>query len=289
MINRLSWTKACEQLAERGEAYVLVTVIADSGSTPRAAGTKMVIGGDQCYDTIGGGHLEFKVIERARSLLLQPQPQQLIEHFPLAASLGQCCGGSATVLLESFTETGLKLLLFGAGHVSRALVDILAGLPIRVSWIDNREELTPALLSDNTSYCYNDDPVHVVQTMTAGSTVLIMTHNHHLDYQLVEAALQHDHCRWLGVIGSNTKAQRFRQRLQNRGFSNSDIARMHCPVGVPQVSGKRPMEVAVSIAAQLIALYQTAPSSGSQSSNSDNKRQLSWRQIKQLLVQESIS
>ncbi len=86
-----------------------------------------------------------------------------------------------------------------------------------------------------------------------------MTHQHPLDYAITEAVLRRGDASFLGVIGSETKARRFRLRLEHRGFSAAAIAGVHCPIGLAEVPGKRPMEVAVSVAAQVIALYQRRP------------------------------
>lgn len=268
------WGEALADLQRRGEAYVIVTLIGTRGSTPRESGSKMVVSAENSYDTIGGGHLEFKAIQRARELMLGRQDTQTLEQYPLGATLGQCCGGQVSVLFEYFAPRGKELLVFGAGHVAKALIPVLAGLPLRVRWIDNREGMLPEEVPANVSACLTDDPVAEVEAASPGSYLLVLTHNHQLDFELTEAALKRD-IGFLGVIGSGTKARRFRQRLEHRGFSAADIGRMICPVGLAEVSGKRPMEVAVSIAAQLIGLYQAELSEKRVSSGID------WRTLKQ--------
>jgi xanthine dehydrogenase accessory factor len=109
---------------------------------------------------------------------------------------------------------------------------------------------------------------------------LTLTHHHQLDYELTETALKHPHLHHIGLIGSDTKAQRFIRRLEAREFSADDIQRVICPVGLSAVPGKLPMEVAVSIAAELIALQHDETSSGL------SKRGLSWKTIKQQLSSE---
>lgn len=251
-----AWTDMVADLQRTGEAYVLVTVIGTRGSSPRETGSKMVVTAEHSFDTIGGGHLEYKAIAKARDLLLKQQDCQHIEEYPLGATLGQCCGGKVSVLFEYFAERGKDVWLFGAGHVAKAMVPLLAELPLRVHWVDSREEQFPESIPENVEQCLTDDPVGELQRAKAGSYMLVLTHNHQLDYELTEAALKRGDLGFLGVIGSDTKALRFRQRLTHRQFSNTDIAKVTCPVGLEQVSGKRPMEVSISIAGQLIALYQ---------------------------------
>jgi len=273
------WSEALAELQRRGEAHVIVTVIGTHGSTPRAAGSKMIVTAEQSYDSIGGGHLEFKAIEHARRLIAQGSTDsQSLLHLPLGASLGQCCGGQVTLLLEHFAASGAALLLFGAGHVGRALLPILAELPLRVSWIDTRDDPFPADVPKAVHTLATEDPLEFVEAAPAGSYLLILTHNHQLDYSLCEAALQRDDLAFVGVIGSQTKARRFRQRLAHRGFSQTKLERLCCPVGLASVPGKRPMEVAVSIAAQVIATYQQA------SPPRQRHQGLAWRDLEQLLL-----
>lgn len=251
-----TWMDAIARLRNGAEAYVLVTVIGVQGSTPREAGCKMLVTAEACYDTIGGGHLERVATEHARQLLLAGQDAQSLEHFPLGARLGQCCGGRATLLFECFAVRGPQVLLFGAGHVGRALAPLLAGLPLRLEWIDSRAGEFPTELPIGVRAHLLDDPLEAVDKAAAGSYFVIMTHNHPLDYALAEAVLRRGDAGFLGVIGSQTKAQRLRMHLERRGISTAASAALQCPIGLPGVPGKRPLEVAIGVAAQLIARYQ---------------------------------
>lgn len=255
-LHQHSWLEAATELDARGETYVLVTVLSTSGSTPRASGTKMVVSHSNIYATIGGGHLEFKVIEQARALIEQGKTCQTIENFQLDANLGQCCGGSTAVMFEVFSCDNLQLDIYGAGHISHSLILILAQLPIRIRWIDSRADIFPAQLPANVQKIVDEEPVQQVSKASANSAFLILTHSHHLDFELCQAIIKRDDALWLGVIGSNTKSKKFQHRLAHRDFSPEQIQQMICPIGLPQVQGKLPMEVAVSVAGQLIELYQ---------------------------------
>lgn len=251
-----TWMDAIAHLRDSAEAYVLVTVIGVQGSTPRESGSKMLVTVEATVDTIGGGHLEFAAIEHARTLLLAGRDTQAQEHFPLGPRLGQCCGGRVSLLFECFAARGPQVLLFGAGHVGRALAPLLAGLPLRLQWIDSRAAEFPAQVPDGVQVRLLDEPEDAVHDAPPGSYFLVMTHNHPLDYALAEAVLKRGDAGFLGMIGSSTKAQRFRMRLAQRGYAPEAIAQLHCPIGLAEVPGKRPLEVAISIAAQVIARYQ---------------------------------
>ncbi len=249
-----AWQQACHDLNLQGEAYVLITLLGSAGSTPRIAGTKMVITASSQYDTIGGGHLEYTVIDKARTLLEKNISQQEIKHFPLGATLGQCCGGSVSVLFEVIVSKKMHLDIYGAGHIAHHLMQVLEKLPIAIRWIDNRPDYLPQTSSAQT--LFTDDPVGELKRAKKGSAFLVLTHNHQLDFDLCHAALTHHPDSWLGVIGSQTKAERFRKRLAHRDIAPSLIDNMVCPVGLNSVQGKEPMEVAISIAGQIISLYQ---------------------------------
>lgn len=248
------WFDAVQHCEQDGEAYVIATVLGGAGSIPRDQGSKMVITANGQFDTLGGGHLEFKVTEQARELIAKNEAGNQVQHFPLGASLGQCCGGSVTVLFESFIQQGMHLTVFGAGHVAKSLIKILGDLPGRVNWVDNRENIFPDTqnIPSNVTTHLMEYPTDIIKTLPAHSQLLVLTHNHQLDYEIVEAAIKRDDFSFIGCIGSDTKAKRFQMRLQHKGFTQDQIKNMLCPVGELDIPGKLPMQVAVSMAAQLI-------------------------------------
>ena len=130
---------------------------------------------------------------------------------------------------------------------------ILAQLPLSVRWIDNRESLTPnEPLPANVDYLCDDEPVGEIPLLPAGSWVVIMTHDHQLDFELAEKALKHPDLPYVGMIGSQTKAKRFVHRLQSKGISDAQLSRFVTPIGLSDIPGKLPVEVAVSVSAQII-------------------------------------
>lgn len=276
-----SWAQAISEHEQSGTNYVIATVLGTNGSTPRGIGSKMVISGEHIYDTLGGGHLEYVVIAKARELLAKNEATHVIEQFNLAANLGQCCGGAATVMLECMLCERFTLDIFGAGHVAHALINILAHLPMRIRWIDSRAELFPAFIANNVVKVIDEDPVLQVKRAPAANNYLILTHNHQLDFALTQAILQRGDANWLGVIGSNTKAQRFKQRLSHRDFTAAQISLMTCPVGLENITGKLPMEVAISISGQLIGLYQAMHK------QAPKRQGLQWRTLKNALISTS--
>ncbi len=256
------WFEAVNYCEKMAEPYALITVLSAAGSTPREQGTKMVVTPDRQYDTIGGGHLEYKAIELARDALInaakERNNQQSVHSFPLASSLGQCCGGAMKLLIETHVNHQQVIALFGAGHVAQALVPILAQMPVQVRWIDNREALTPTTpLPVNVSFMLDDSPTGEIPLLPVDSWVIIMTHDHQLDFELAEKALKRQDLPYVGMIGSDTKTRRFHQRLIAKGVPPARLAAFYSPIGEQSIPGKLPIEVAVSVSAQIIQRLHT--------------------------------
>ena len=258
---------------------VLVTVHSVEGSGPREVGAWMAVFKNSVVNTIGGGHLEFQAMAEARALLARAdasspnataQDAKLVLRYALGPSLGQCCGGVVHLQFEPISLADVSQLqkrlqtsvptvaLFGGGHVGRALVQVLARLPVQVHWVDSRDEIFPSDVPVNVQ-CEHGDPVQdSVADVPAGSAVLIMSFSHAEDLDVVAACLKRQRSRadlsFIGLIGSRTKWATFRHRLQERGFSEAELEQITCPIGVPGVQGKAPEVIAVAVAAQLLQL-----------------------------------
>lgn len=153
---------------------------------------------------------------------------------------------------ERYGDDRTPVLLFGAGHVGRALALALAPLPFRVRWIDSRQAAFPALIPQNAEALLTADPVEAVASAPAGSLVMVMTHSHPLDLAITAAALVRADLGSVGLIGSATKRARFLARLRQASVSEAALLRLVCPIGVEGVSGKEPAVIAAVAAAQLL-------------------------------------
>jgi xanthine dehydrogenase accessory factor len=178
---------------------------------------------------------------------------------PLGATAGQCCGGVVEMFVEVL-NVGPTLYLFGAGHVGQAVCRTLVGTPFVVHAIDEREEWTSAVPDAVQRHAVAWDEFVAEAAWSAERTyVAIMTHRHDLDEAIVaDVALRPT--RYVGLIGSQTKWQRFRDRLGARGVPAAALDRVHCPIGL-DIGGKSPQEVAVSVVAQLLAVHHGRPMS----------------------------
>jgi xanthine dehydrogenase accessory factor len=159
---------------------------------------------------------------------------------------------AAGLLTEGFGDDRRPLILFGAGHVGRALVLALAPLPFRVTWIDPRPDAFPAHVPGNATTRRADNPVPALADAPHGAFVLVMTHSHQLDLAVVAAALADDRFPYVGLIGSRSKRARFEKRLAASGIALSRIADLVCPIGVDGIAGKAPAVIAAATVAELI-------------------------------------
>ena len=249
------------------ESACLMSVHGARGSVPREKGAWMAVFAEGTVGTIGGGHLEFVAMAQARERLAGGTGEALVR-YPLGPSLGQCCGGELQLRFELVTAADIgalrqrlavdhpPLALFGGGHVGQALVQVLSRLPLKLRWIDSRDEIFPADLPLGI-VCQHSDPVQAeVACLAPGSMVLIMSFSHAEDLEVVAACLMrqrlHSDLPYVGLIGSKTKWATFGHRLAARGFTAQEIAHVTCPIGVPGIDGKEPEVIAVAVAAQIL-------------------------------------
>lgn len=163
-------------------------------------------------------------------------------------------GTGADSLIDVCVPPELQLVLFGAGHVGRALAEVLGRLPLRVRWVDPRAEEFPAAVAANIELRCTDTPEAEVRDAPADAVFLVLTHSHALDFELVRAILERGDFRLCGLLGSQSKRARFEQRLRARGVAEHAIARLHCPLGVHGLAGKEPEVIAIAIAAEVLQL-----------------------------------
>ncbi|MEC3951818.1 xanthine dehydrogenase accessory protein XdhC [Nocardia sp. CDC153] len=265
----MTWIAAVERLRARREPGVLVTVATVRGHAPRKAGAKLVVGQSESWGSIGGGNIEAVAIDRARELLAQPDPETEIMDFALNDKVTnrhgvQCCGGAVSVLLEPLPVVP-AVAIFGVGHVGYELARILARQELDLHLIDTRpEQLAPerlTVLDDAVAQVHVHRPLmlpeEVIAELPPGTHVLIMTHDHAEDAALCDTALRTPELGSIGLIGSAAKWARFQKKLATEGgFDAATIARIKTPIGLPEITGKEPIVIAVSVAADLIKTFE---------------------------------
>jgi len=257
------WIERLSELRAQRRPCALVVVTQVKGSGPREAGARMIVTRgtdgklDLAFGTIGGGNLELQAIAKCGELLADERARSESVAFPLSEKVGQCCGGEVTLFFETFPWTRRRIAIFGAGHVGQAIAGLSGYLSADLVLIDGRseEEIRPPLprVRPWELVCV-DHPEQEIDTLSDDALVLVMTHNHALDLEIVARAIRRDFA-YLGLIGSDRKWDRFKKRLEQRGFGERDIAKVRCPIGVSKHS-KEPAAIAISVAAELLDVMQ---------------------------------
>ncbi len=248
---------------------VLVEIREAKGSTPREAGTFMLVADTAIWGTIGGGQFEYMAIDNARAMLAGCGETAM--DIPLGPEIGQCCGGHTRLAFRPLTPELADMLerrlrdeeddrpavtLFGSGHVGQALARALTPLPFAVTVIETRAEALEDLPAETTRHL-TAMPEAFVDKIPAGGAAIILTHDHALDFLIAQWALARHDLAYVGMIGSLTKRATFSHWLKRQGDDDSDgmMSRLVLPIGGAAVKDKRPAVIAALVAAELIATY----------------------------------
>lgn len=249
------------EAVDSGRDLVLCTVVDERGSTPRGRGAAMLVFGDGRIDgTIGGGITEHRVIERALAMLRDGTRTEFYTETlsaTEAALEGAACGGEVSVFLERFGRAD-ELLIFGAGHVGRALARLADAVGLRVTTWDERPEFAnPENIPwGRTLACPLEEIFSKGVALHSSTYVVIVTRGHALDADVVKL-LEGSECAYIGMIGSRRKIAFVRERLLDAGVSAEHLDRIYQPVGLP-LKAETPEEIAVSILAEIIAARRGA-------------------------------
>jgi xanthine dehydrogenase accessory factor len=249
----------------RHSLAIVAELAAVRGSSPRAAGTFMLIASEETIGTIGGGALEHLVIRRARQAIREGLVRGDLD-VPLGPEIGQCCGGRVTVSMRIVDEAGAAGLLaraeaeeaarpnvfvFGAGHVGHALARALSPLPLRVTIVDTRPDELTRLPADVTA-TVAAMPEAIVRQAPQGSAHVIVTHDHALDFLIAAEALQRPDAPYVGMIGSQSKRARFASWFKGEGYDPQLLNRLVMPIGAAGLGDKRPEVIAALAAAEIM-------------------------------------
>jgi xanthine dehydrogenase accessory factor len=255
MTAELEWIERLSDLKSSATPCALVVVTGVKGSTPREVGARLLVAdGKLVWGTIGGGRLEQLAIEHAASLLQTDARQTDTQVYPLSDRTGQCCGGEVTLFFESFAWSRPAIVVFGAGHVAQALGGLAGYLGASMRLIDGRHEseILPSLPPERPyELTCVDAPEGEIAALAPSSLVLVMTHSHALDLEIIRLLVERACFPYIGLIGSSRKWARFEQRLTARGLSEEQIASVTCPIGSARTS-KEPTAIAISAAAELL-------------------------------------
>jgi xanthine dehydrogenase accessory factor len=234
------------------------------GSSPREAGTEMFVSSASLLGTIGGGHLEHIAITQARMMLSEGTLSTHLD-LPLGPEIGQCCGGRVELHLTRMSQNDRKsaqqrfqdqqadqphVFIMGAGHVGRAIANLLQHAPVQCVLVDMREEELANCSADVDKRLRAIPEVDIFNA-PPGSAFVVLTHDHGLDFLLTSAALELGHAAYVGMIGSATKRAKLRSwcRTHCNGLS---IDNLTCPIGATGIRDKRPELIATFVAAEVL-------------------------------------
>ncbi len=167
-------------------------------------------------------------------------------------------GVDASWYVERVARSDFRVVIFGNGHVGRALVQVLGTLACEITWVDAREHDFPAVVPANTTVIASDTPEDAIDAIEPGSYCLVMTHSHALDFELTRRLLTRDDFRYFGLIGSASKRAQFERRLRARDIRADALKRITCPIGSGAIASKEPGAIAISVAAEILQLREVA-------------------------------
>lgn len=248
-----NWIELLSEFKQKKQPIAFVTITKVLGSAPCRIGSKMIVTKQkEFFGTIGGGKLEFQVIDEAVKTIKNNQLKEF--KYTLGPEFEQCCGGVVELIIEPMNQSP-ELYLFGAGHIGIEICNVLKNTPFNITLLDTRKDWINSIKIDK-SVRYSPVEFDLYkQTVTWGPNcyVVILTHDHQLDFEITALAL-HSETKYIGLIGSKTKKNKFDHMLKNELNFEAGISPVHCPVGL-DLGGNTPKEIAISVAAELLQIY----------------------------------
>ena len=238
-------------LESRGESGALAIIVETRGSSAGKPGMKMVVTGQgDSFGTVGGGAIESAVIEFAKDVIKNRNP--MCREFELKKDLGMSCGGWMRVYIEPI---GLRprAVVFGAGHVGKALLSALKPAGFSVTVVDDRDDHASREHLPQADRIEVRTPEEGLDDLgiDEGTYLVFATRSHDIDLEWLIALGERD-AKYVGLIGSRSKVKLIKERLSDAGISREAIARLKAPIGI-DIGGITPGEIAISIAAEMIA------------------------------------
>lgn len=254
-MNENTFILALAELAQTSAPFVQVSLVQTTGSAPQNAGAKMLVDRTgRVFGTVGGGKVEARSIEQAQAMIADAKlTQNILFEWNLQRDLGMTCGGWVKLFFEVYNRCRWRIIVFGAGHVSQALIRCLLPLDCRIVCLDNRSEWLNRLPdSDRLEGIFLDPLADYTDQITDQDFVICMTMGHSTDRPILEAIFARQvQPAFLGVIGSKSKRGTLIRELKSKGIDSSVAEQFVCPIGLP-IGTNHPNEIAISIAAQLI-------------------------------------
>ena len=243
-INNNSWINVVSELFDQNEDFVVATIV---NNNSEYEDNKLVYSVNNNNHLINEKGISSVVALSAKELLTKTGSPTVIQYTNNSNSVIEIC-------LEKNTPTKVQsLAVFGAGHISRALMPILTDLPVNIYWIDDRVEQFNKYQGDTSKInIICDDFLNGLIDLPDDIYCLVITYSHQIDYEICEKIISKNKFSYLGMIGSAIKGKKFRDRFINKGYQQEVVDKFTCPIGEKQRFLKSPTSIAVTIAMDLI-------------------------------------
>ncbi|MBT8090671.1 MAG: xanthine dehydrogenase accessory protein XdhC [Gammaproteobacteria bacterium] len=223
-----AWLRDLKALHGQREPAIIATRIS------RSSPTKFIVTADRVFGVDESDTLS-RLVSTARAILEGDRmPRRNVQEF-----------------FEPIVAPDLNIAVFGAGHVGTAVVDALTKLDCNIRWVDGRRNIFRRV-PRNVRAIETSEPALEVAAMPPRSFFLVMTHSHALDFDICDRILKRNDAIYCGLIGSLSKRRRFEKRFRQQGLQQALIDKLVCPIGVDGISGKKPAEIAVAVAAEIL-------------------------------------
>lgn len=248
----LQYFARARELIDTQTPFVSVTLVGSRGHAPQDLAAKMLVSAEGLLaGTVGGGKIEARAIQFAQNMLKERSAPQMAT-WNLQTEIGMSCGGEVSLFFEPHFAFSWRVAVFGAGHVAQALVPLLAKLDCSVTCIDPRAEWIERLPdSPRLKKVIHENPPEHLSKLEPGTFIVVMTQGHATDFPILKTALGAMEPSYIGVLGSELKAQKIRQELASAGIPAARIEKLRCPMGL-DLGNNNPLEIAISIVAQLL-------------------------------------
>lgn len=242
-----TWLENCVNLTKEESDFVLATIV-QSEVDQYPMGIKVVLPNNQNSLNIKSDNFLKEVMEGANRTL-QADEKAAFKQHPIDEKR------QIEVCYEVFSTSRLQTVaVFGAGHIARALMPLLTQLPLKIYWIDDRPTQFEEYLGDTSGINQICDDFNLaIDDLPKDTYCLVITYSHQKDYEICENIIDRNDFSYLGVIGSNIKGKRFRDRLRHKGWSDNLVSQLICPIGVKHTFLQSPISIAVSITSELLS------------------------------------
>ena len=225
----ISWLEELKRLhGERRPVVVVTPLDAEHG--------RYLVTADRCMHFETDVACADEAIDAARHMIADVGDAIVLENF----------------LMEPVLPSDFHVAVFGAGHVGTATVDILSKLDCNIRWIDSRRNIFPPELPANVTAVESAHPAQEVGAMPEGTYYLVMTHSHPLDFEICDQVLRRGGFSYCGLIGSVSKRKRFERDMRKQGMTEAQFEPLTCPIGVSGIASKKPADIAIAVAAELL-------------------------------------